>query len=111
MLKPAINLYTSQPADAGFQALATLLSQERPVTMCHLSELPPPDKGRKQRLRTELIGLRALREATLDLITIAENYPARFGDELPRLRRERDSFELSIEDLQQRLAKKGEQAS
>ena len=89
MEKRAINLYTSNPADARVQSLAALLEQEqqRPVQLRDLRDMPAPDRQRptRQQMLTRRADTQHELSACQELIRLGEPYP-RLADEVHKLR-------------------------
>lgn len=89
MQQPVLTLYTSNPTDGGFRSLATLLSQQQPVQLRDLSELPAPDRARPT--RQQLLAQRA--DVARDLLMCRElcgsyeKYP-RLADQAAEMRRQ-----------------------
>jgi hypothetical protein len=96
----SINLYASLPHSPAARALADLLRVDtcQPVYLRPLSELPAPDKQHlmRQRLRNERIGLRAQLDSVCYLITLGEQRPYHYGEELTVLRADRDRYQTRL---------------
>ncbi|WBO86269.1 hypothetical protein [Hymenobacter yonginensis] len=103
-MKPALTLYTSNPADAGFRSLAALLSQQQPVTLRHLAELPPPDRRRRQQLRAELGVLREQLDSVRYLLGVGQSQPRRYAQEIELLQADCTRIEGLMAGLEQQLA-------
>lgn len=101
-----IQLYTSQPPSYQVVAALNKVSSAcgQPFELLPLEQLPPPDLNHSQQRKAELVGLRAQLSSCLDFIILAESN-RRFTDQLPELRRERDSLEFYIEQLEHQLSK------
>ncbi|OWP62911.1 hypothetical protein CDA63_11880 [Hymenobacter amundsenii] len=106
MQQPVLNLYTSNPADAGFRSLATLLAQEQPVQLRDLSELPAPDTIRRQRLRTERAALAQKLTADRDLVRLARAH-VRLAPEVADIKYDMSRYEQRIAEIDQQLAQEG----
>jgi hypothetical protein len=114
MPKDPIKLFTAAPATGGMRSLADLLSQQQPVNLSDISDMPAPDTTRptRQQLRTERFGVEAQLDSVLYLIRMGEDNPQRYAETLTELRRDRDRYELRLEEIRQALGDdKGKQAA
>lgn len=100
-----LNLYTSNPADARFRSLATLLSQEQPTQLRPLSELPAPDL---QRLRTEQAFLIYQLERDRTLLQLAQPH-VRLTHEITDLQYDITRYEQRLAAIEQQLQQEGGQ--
>lgn len=104
-----LNLYTAAPADAGFRSLATLLSQQQPVNLCDITDLPPPDRQRptKQQLRAERVELARALEHDRRLLTLTEPHGRRFPQEIADIKTDITRHEQRIKVIDNALDQKG----
>ncbi|MDU0372115.1 hypothetical protein ACFPAF_17060 [Hymenobacter endophyticus] len=109
MEKPAFALYTANPADAGFRSLATLLSQQQPVTLSPLTELPPPDRQRptRQQLRSERAELTRAVEQDRRLLRLTGPHAGRFPQEVAALHADITRCEQRLQAIAAQLGEEG----
>ena len=104
-----LHLYTAKPTDARFRSLATLLSQQQPVNLSDISDLPQPDRQRptRQQLRAERVELARALEHDRRLLMLTEPHGRRFPQELADIKADITRHEQRIAAIDNALGQEG----